>query len=502
MKGQPDSPDSPDSLISEGHGHFARSNFVEADRLARQCVDAFPDNIDGLILRCRTLSALGQWAEVRDLAISLTGRDLVDPSHLHILITILLGCNEANAAHLLAKKLVGLDPYDPSAQRRLAIACRVVGEPEEAAEAAQAVLKVNPHDYEIVAMRSDIYRATREKNNIAQLEALQSAGCRDWMGEVRVAYALARELEDVGDYDRSFEVLSAGARLRRSKLNYSFSDEIRPLEALGQAFTKDAVAKASMGHENDEPVFILGLPRTGSTLIERIVSSHSEIFNAGELQHFTNAMGEAIKRANGQAGPAGGPLAMIGNVLRGDMAAIGKRYIEMTRPFTGQTPHFIDKLPPNFVHLGFICLALPQAKIIHVKRSPMDACYSIYKFNFSRAYPWSYDLSDIATYYMAYRRLMDHWRALFSDRIIEVAYEDVVEDLEGEARGLIEKLGLKWEAACLDFHKNEAATLTGSASQVRQRIYSSSVGRWRNYEAQLKPLAGALEEAGIDPFNP
>jgi hypothetical protein len=188
--------------------------------------------------------------------------------------------------------------------------------------------------------------------------------------------------------------------------------------------------------------------------------------------------------------------------LQADPAAIGRNYIARTRPFTGHTPHFIDKRPLNYLSIGIIHRALPMASIIHVRRSPMDTCYAIYKFLFNDAYPWSYDLDDIARYYIAYRRLMDHWRAVLPNRIIDVTYEDVVNDLEGEARKLLDRLGLNWQAECLSFHEREAATMTGSAVQVRQPVYSSSVGRWHDYERQLRKVATILAAADIDPYSP
>jgi hypothetical protein len=263
-------------------------------------------------------------------------------------------------------------------------------------------------------------------------------------------------------------------------------------------FSADAMGKTAAGFDTKEPVFILGLPRTGSTLVERIISSHSAVYAAGELRHFSGAMMEEIRKL----GPVADRADLVRKSLQIDMLEVGRRYIEMTRPATGHTPHFIDKLPLNCIYIGVIHLALPEAKIIHLRRTPLDACYAIYKFLFNQAYSWSYDLDEIAQYYIAYRQLMDHWRSVLPGRIIDVVYEDVVEDLEGEAERLIAELGLQWEPACLEFHDNEAAAMTGSAVQVRKKIYSSSVGRWRDYDEQLKPLAVALEKAGIDPVNP
>ena len=233
-------------------------------------------------------------------------------------------------------------------------------------------------------------------------------------------------------------------------------------------------------------------------MLERILSSHPDVYAAGELLHFNTAMTAELKRIGAPADPAG----QLSRVFDCDPVRIGEGYVERTRPFTGHTKHFIDKRPLNFLLIGMISRALPDARIIHVRRTPLDACFAIYKFLFNDAYPWSYDLDDIARYYIAYRRMMEHWREALPGRIIDVAYEDLVADVESESRSLLERLGLPWDPACLQFHENEAAAMTGSAAQVRKKIYSSSVGRWKDYEEELKYVAFALETAGFDPYVP
>jgi hypothetical protein len=243
---------------------------------------------------------------------------------------------------------------------------------------------------------------------------------------------------------------------------------------------------------------ILRLPRTGSTLLERILSSHPDVYAAGELLHFNTAMTAELKRIGAPADPAG----QLSRVFDCDAARIGEAYLRRTRPFTHHTKHFIDKRPLNFLLIGMIARALPDAQIIHVRRTPLDACFAIYKFLFNDAYPWSYDLDDVARYYIAYRRMMEHWREALPGRIIDVAYEDMVANVETEARSLLERLGLPSDPACLQFYKNQTAAMTGSAAQVRKKIYASSVGRWKAYEEQLKYVTFALETAGFDPYEP
>ncbi len=490
--------ETPEALQFASEVHFTRANFVESERLAKQCSDHFPNDYGGPVLRCRALQALGKLGEARKLALAMAEKDITVDSHIAILVTTLSGCLVPEAAYPLCKKSVALDPHNAAAHRRLALTCRLIGKLDEAVEAANVALTSDLHDYEMIGLRSNLRTVTVEDNHVAELEALLAGGCRNALGAARVAYSLAKECEDVGEYERSFQFLEAGAAFKRENMKYTIGEDLKTFRNLQEVFTAEVLADATRGFDTEEPIFILGLPRTGSTLVERIISSHSGVYAAGELNHFSAAMMEEIRKL----GPLADRADLVGKSLQADLLAIGRRYLDLTRPSTGHTPHFIDKLPLNFLSIGLIQLALPRAKIIHVRRTPLDACYAVYKFLFNQAYSWSYDVGEIAQFYIGYRQLMDHWRTVLPGWIIDVTYEDVIEDLEGEARRLVADLGLDWEPACLEFHENTAAAMTGSAVQVRQKIYASSVGRWRDYEAQLKPLADALEVAGIDPYQP
>jgi len=490
--------ETPQALLFAGEVHFTRANFVKSEQLAKRCSDQFPDDFGGPVLRCRALCAIGKLGEARTLALLMAEKDLTVDSHIEILVTILSGSMEPAAAYPLCKRSVALDPYNPAAHRRLALTCRLIGRFDEAVAAADIALRFDSHDYEMIGLRSALRTVKADDNHIAELEALLSGGCKNALGAARVAYALAKECEDIGDCERSFQFLEAGAAFKRQNIKYAIGEDLQTFKSLQEVFTAEALAGTDKGFETEEPIFILGLPRTGSTLIERIISSHSAVYAAGELNHFSAAMMEEVRKL----GPLVNRADLARKSLQTDPLAIGRRYLELTRPFAGHTPRFIDKLPLNFLAIGIIHLALPKAKIIHVRRTPLDACYAVYKFLFNEAYSWSYKLDEIAQYYIGYRQLMDHWRTVLPGRILDIAYEDMVEDLEGGAKRLVADLGLDWEPACVDFHENTSAAFTGSAVQVRQKIYSSSVGRWRNYEAQLKPLAEALEAAGINPHQP
>jgi hypothetical protein len=485
--------ETPEALLFAGEVHFTRANFVESERLGRQCMLHFPDDFGGPIMRCRALLATGRMGEARNIALSMADKEINDDTQIGILVTVLSGCARPDAAYPLCKRAIELDSYNPAAHRRLALTCRLIGKIDEAIEAADIALRFDPHDYEMIGLRSAVSTATKEKNHVAELEALLATGCRNALGGARVAYSLAKESEEIGESERSFAF-----RFKRQTIKYDVKSELDTFETVRETFTADVLADASKGFDTKEPIFILGLPRTGSTLVDRIISNHSAVHSAGELQHFSGAVMEEVRKL----GPLADQADLVRKSLQTDPLVVGRRYLERTRPFTGHTQHFTDKQPVNYVMLGLIHQALPNATIIHLQRTPMDACYAVYKFLFNQTYAWSYDLDEIAQYYVGYRQLMDHWRTVLPGRIIDVAYEDVVEDLEGEAKRLIDHLDLKWEPACLEFHESEAATMTGSAVQVRRKIYSSSVGRWRDYETQLKPLADALEAAGIDPYTP
>lgn len=490
--------ESPDTLLLAGEVHFSRGNFARAEKLALRCTAVFPDDPAGPILHCRALLAMGRIGEARDLALEVSQRDIREEAHFEILVAVLSGCMEPEAAWRLCRRSLELDASNPPAHRRLALTGRLLGRFDEAVAAANAAIRFDGHDYEMLGLRSALQRATRADNHVAELEALLSSGCRNALGAARVAYALAKEHEDLGEDEPAFRCLEAGAGFRRQALRCDVGVEEQTHRLIAEVHDAAALNDGRGGFANAEPIFVLGLPRTGSTLIERILSGHSAIHAAGELLHLNAAMMEEIRKVGRPVDQAD----LLRKSLQADPAAIGRNYVQRTRPFTGHTLHFIDKRPLNYLSIGVIHRALPQARIIHVRRSPMDTAFAIYKFLFNDAYPWSYGLRDIARYYVAYRRLMDHWHDALPGRIIDVAYEDVVADLGGAARKLIAALGLDWQPACLEFHASTTAAYTGSAAQVRQPVYASSVGRWRRHETRLAEVRQILEEAGIDPFRP
>ncbi len=238
----------------------------------------------------------------------------------------------------------------------------------------------------------------------------------------------------------------------------------------------------------------MGLPRTGTTLTERIVASHSQVESVGE----TEFVQMVLRRESGVASVDKMNPDMVRAAALLPPSVLAEGYLDMVRYRLGAAPIFIDKLPFNVLYLGFTARAWPDAPIVLLRRHPMDACFSMYKQVFTWAYKYSYKLDNLARYYIAYERLCRHWQNLLGDRLVEVHYEELVSDQERETRRLLERLGLPFEAACLEFEKNAAPTATASSVQVRQKIHTGSIGRWRHFERQLAPLAEQLRAAGIE----
>jgi len=381
---------------------------------------------------------------------------------------------------------------------------RFLGQIAAAEEDYDRVIVLRPGDYEAYSNRSELRTQTPEHNHVEAMEKILASGIAQWRGEVQLRHALAKEYEDLGQYPQSWRHLQRGARLRREHLKYDVRYDVDTVEWIIKAFPNGPAEpiRGCPSREPDaarpnaaRPIFILGLPRSGTTLVERILGSHSSVFAAGELNHFAAALvSAALARAGGRPLPRPELVAATREL---DFSALGADYLERTRPATSQRSYFTDKMPLNYLYCGLIRRALPNARIVHVTRHPMASCYAMFKTLFKDGYPFSYDLDDIARYYVGYRRLMDHWRQSMPDVIYDISYERLVRDPESESRRLLAACGLEWQRECLEFHRNPTATTTASASQVRRPIYDSSLTQWCHYEEQLEGLREQLLAAGL-----
>jgi tetratricopeptide (TPR) repeat protein len=358
-------------------------------------------------------------------------------------------------------------------------------------------ISLNPSDYEAYLLRSSLTKQTIARNHIDELKQCLIKGIDSPMGQCQVHYALAKELEDCQLFDQSFEQLNQGAALRRSHMQYNVENDIATLKQISTTFNDNFFnnTETSSKSTNNQAIFILGLPRTGSTLVERIISNHDEVFSAGELNNFALCMMEQIK--NNYPSPVSTKAELILRTSQLDFEQLGKSYLRSTRPETEKNNYFVDKLPLNSLYIGLIHKALPKAKIIHVTRHPLDTCYAIYKQLFTEGYPFSYDLIELGKYYIAHHNMIKHWQAVLPGVIHTIAYEDVTNNLAGEAQKLLAYCQLNWQNQCINFEANNSPSTTASASQVRQKIYKTSNGKWHRYKKQLTPLKTLLEQAGI-----
>ena len=454
-----------------------------------------PGNTDGLLQRALCVGKLGDTAALAPLVAELAARDLstaYQHSTLGMLYTQLERREDAVACY---ERAAALEPDRAKHYYNIAALQRSLGDIEQAEANFDKAIELDPADWEAIKVRSELRRQTADDNHVGALEAMLDEGIADPRGEAHVCYALAKELEDLGEAERSFGYLKRGADKRRGLMRYDVQRDIDTMVAIEETFTAERLAASNVGSENNEAIFIVGMPRTGTTLVERILGSHSEVYSAGELGNFATVLMQQLRAKVADPSTPRDELVRLSASI--DFAALGDAYIESTRPFTGKTPRFIDKLPLNFLYVGLIHLALPNAKIISVRRHPLDTCYAVYKQLFVDAYPFSYDLEELARYYAAYDRLMRHWSNVLPDAVYTIEYETLVDDFEPEVRRLLEHCGLDYEEACLRFHENKSASTTASTVQVRQPVYRSSVGKWREYREQLAPLVAALEDAGI-----
>lgn len=448
-----------------------------------------------LFHQAQSLLAVGRARDACEAAAAAQRLAPLDPALLDGIGTLFSQANEPQRALVAYNQAIALAPDQPHFLFNRATAHRYLGQLAAAESDYDRVIALKPDDHEAHRNRSELRTQTPDNNHTSALEALLAKGTTGWTGEVELRYALAKEYEDLGEYERSFQQLQRGARLRRKYLRYDVTHDMATAGWIMEAFSGAAAPAPAGAYCEAAPIFIVGLPRSGSTLVDRILSSHSGVHSAGELPHFALALVEGVRRQTGGAQLARKEL--VARSAHLDFAALGNEYLARVRASGIAAGCFTDKMPLNYLYCGLIQRALPNARIIHVRRRPMAACYAIYKTLFKDGYPFSYDLGELAQYYAGYQRLMRHWEAIAPGRIHTVSYEALVADQVGVTRGLLDFCGLEWEDACIDFHKNQAPTTTASAVQVRQRLYDTSVSQWRHYEKQLAPLRAHLTAIGV-----
>ena len=404
-----------------------------------------------------------------------------------------LGDHAAALVHF--EEAVRLEPNNTEFRYNQATTLNFLGRTTDAEAAIEALIALSPNDARAHHLLASLRTQTAEANHVDRLTTTH-AKARDPRERLLLGYALAKELEDVGRPAEALDRLCAVNGEHRRTLPYDFARDAAVCDAIETSWTTIAQVPSSEPSA-DAPIFIIGMPRTGTTLVDRILSSHPDVESAGELQ----AMPLAVKRAAGtRTRTVLDPETLVAAAAT-DMAAIGRDYLRAAhhhrRELTGR---FTDKFPGNFQYAGFIAQALPAAAIVCLRRNPMDTVLSNFRNLFatgSRYYDYSYDLLDIAATYVRFDRLMAFWRAELPGRVLELRYEDLVAHQERETRRLLAHCGLDWSDHCLSFHTNSAPVSTPSAAQVRRPMYADSVARWKQHAEVLAPVRAYFEQAGI-----
>jgi len=381
-------------------------------------------------------------------------------------------------------------PDDPRHLFNLAASLQTSGDFEAAENLLEQVIRLRPTDYEAYGMRAGLRRQMPGRNHVGELERLLATSGLTTQGEIHLCFALAKELEDLGDYPRSFQYLQRGARQRRARLGYRIAKDLDALARIRSVDSREFFARAIRGDARCGPIFVTGLPRSGTTLVDRILSSHPEVESLGEIDD----LAQAVTRLAAPDREGG----LVERAAHADFPRLGREYLRAARGHGVALARCIDKAPLNFLYLGLIHVAMPGAAVLHLARHPMDACFGMYKTLFRMGYPFSYDFEDLARYYAAYLRLMAHWREVLPpDAFLHVPYEWLVDNQEQGTRQILDFCGLQFDSACLEFHRNAAPVATASSVQVRRPMNRDAVGRWKRYERELAPLRAALEREGV-----
>jgi tetratricopeptide (TPR) repeat protein len=479
-------------MLAEAGTRLGR--YAEAEALLEHCLDLAPgfdaarhNLVIVLHRQQKAIDALPHISLLRE-------KNRTDPSLRNLEAACLGLVGEYGRAITLFEELLAQSPDQPRIWLGLGHTLRTEGRRGDAVAAYKRALSLEPGlgdaYWSLANLKDEPFSDEEVSDMEAQLER------QDVIGEDRFHfhYALGKALEDRADFAESFAHYAKGARLRRVAAPYDPDEFEASCNRSKALFTREFFRdRAGWGPSSDAPIFVVGLPRSGSTLIEQILSSHSAIEGTMELPE----IGAISRRLQREAHRRKGSYPEILADLEADeVRLLGDSFLERTRIHRKRgAPFFIDKMPNNFHHLGLIFLILPNARVVDARRHPMAVGFSVFKQHFARGHDFSYDLTDIGRYYRAYTNLMSHFVEALPGRVHRVIHEDLVDDVEGEVRRLLAYLGLPFEPACLEFHKTERAVRTASSEQVRRPIFRDGLEQWRNYEPWLAPLAASLGPA-------
>ncbi|WP_435189759.1 sulfotransferase [Pseudothioglobus sp. nBUS_23] len=387
------------------------------------------------------------------------------------------------------KKATVIDPKYALAHNNLGILFQMLGFQENALESYSKAIEINSNYAEAHKNISSIKKYDERDSQVKIMEKLYSIDSTNNSDKIQLCFALAKVNQDLNKEKDFFKYLNEGNNLQKKELGFSF-ESYKKIQSniIDIAKASPSIAKNILDKKNSikKPLFIVGMPRSGSSLVEQILSSHSEVFGAGEMNNFKNASNPFIEKILQSSSE---------NLTDKNILSIGTEYLNSLDKYSISEKFFTDKMPLNFEYIGLILKAFPEAKIIHVTRDARAICWSIYKHYFSvTGNSWGYDMNDLVNFYSLYVKTMDTWNELFPNKIYEINYEKLINEQKSETKDLLNFCDLKWDDNCLEFHKNTRAVKTASHSQVRKKIYKGSSEAWKKYEAYLKPLIDGLSD--------
>lgn len=479
-------PNSPQQLLGQARRLHASGDAAGALALCRQALKQHGADPHVHYLAGACEMSLGQTEAARKSFQRVIERSPTDAAAHHDLALAYKRDGLFEDAHRVLDRAIAVHPADATLRAAKAGVHQMTGDPAAGYDAIRPVLG-SGHIAAALALARLAPKLGREREAI---DAVRAAASRDGlppMVRADAGFAVANLLDGLGDVDDAFAAYRRANELRGARHNADA--HARAVDAALGAWTKEAVARLPRPPvKTERPVFIVGMPRSGTSLVEQILASHPSVFGAGEL----NDIGRAA-HALGGVGPSGvvflpGP----GPVTRAGVERIERDYLGTLRRLAPNATRVTDKMPTNFLHLGLIAAAFPKSRVLHCTRDPLDTCWSCYTQNFSGGLGFAYDLGNAGRFHRDHDRLMVHWKSVLALPIMDVVYEDLVRDVEGLSRRMVEFIGLPWDDACLRFHESGRVTRTASNDQVRRPVYTSSVGRWRRYEKHLGPLKAAL----------
>jgi tetratricopeptide (TPR) repeat protein len=469
---------------------FDHENFVKATELFERATQLDGSKALYWASYAQILSVIGRQDDARRAAEKGADLPLEDPLTADIIGVVFSRAGFHERAIPFFRRALELNPNSANFHYNLASSLQFDGQFFEAKKSYQDTLDRDANFFKAYSGLVTLDKQSSDNNRLEALEALFEKNQNDADASLNLGHAIAKTYEDIGEYETSFDWLARAKKINKERY------PIDPIEqeALFEAAKKTVGDQQAPSAEADQsaPIFVVGLPRTGTTLVDRILSSHPDVTAAGELNVFAGL----VKAASGTRNNLILDAATLDAAGRADFSSVGKRYLEGTKALARGGPRFTDKMPLNFFYAGLILKAMPNARIVALRRGAMDSCLSNYRQLFSTQfsyYNYTFDLENTAEFYRGFDDLMAHWRTVLpADRFTEICYEDIVHDQENQTRRLLEFCDLSWNEACLRFHENDAPVSTASSVQVRQPLYSGSIGRWKRYGDRIDNLKAAL----------